>query len=298
MGCAWLKWQQNPLFQLLRILKQFIIKGYKVFNTGILPIDDGYLFVSRRSGKNLWEALKNKYRDEYTKDLYIGELDKKYFLKNTPRAVFKSKDKDWLFIDARLFRVGNDVYMVYCRQYKHHKIKREAGLYLSKLEKKEGCWQPVTNIKLKYDFVAEFYEKNLVTENFEKNWMPFSSKGRLYFVYLIEPEHVILEANIQTGACEVVARTKNNFSKNLFSLRGSTPAVLDKELGEWITLYHYVLPSFRRITGKPRNAYFIGGYTFSEKKPFNILRKSIGPLVGKNFYKKKKNYFSYGSYSR
>jgi predicted GH43/DUF377 family glycosyl hydrolase len=279
-------------FSIIKDVKSVNIDGFGLFNSGVIALEDGYLFVTRRTGKSFWKNLIEKIVKINKSELLIGELDKNFSSKDITRTVFSPKDRNWLYMDARLIRVGSDIYMIYCKQYKYGKKRAEASLYLSKLEKVNQRWQVVTNVKLEYKDSPLFYQKGLVTKNFEKNWMPFSLDKKLYFVYLMEPDHLILDADLNSGICTKLASTKNNFLKDVAPLRGSTPAVFDEQLGEFITLYHFVLYSncgwgFKKKYG----VYYIGGYTFSKKSPFLMSSKMDGILTGKGFYKKKKIIF-------
>ena len=107
---------------------------------------------------------------------------------------------------------------------------------------------------------------------------------KLFFIYLVYPEHIILNACLNTGQCSIHSRTQNNHIPHQKDIRGGTPAVFDKELGEWITLYHYVYPSKKWLTRKKVDAYFMGAYTFADNDHFNILRMSKSPIVGDTLY--------------
>ena len=74
------------------------IKGYKAFNAGILPLDEGYLFVSRSRGDSFLDSLWKKYfLKRNIKGLIIGELDKNFKETNAPivvGAIVKLKKND------------------------------------------------------------------------------------------------------------------------------------------------------------------------------------------------------------
>lgn len=274
-------------------LKPVEIKGYRVYNTGALPIDDGYLYVTRKSGETLLGTVWRRFLcGENVRGLEIGELDSNFQEKNTPKTRYEKQEflKGFpvQYIDARLLRIGQDIYMVYCKQASilnkksSSKSLYRAGLQLAKLEKLNGKWEVVSDVKISFDGREEFYEKNLVKRDFEKNWMPFSENGELYFVYLMDPEHIVLKADLETGEAKIHSRVQNSFAQDPHELRGSTPAVFDKELGEWITLYHFVVPTVKD-TGKEAPAYCVGGYTFSKDSPYKIIRKTKCSLIGDEF---------------
>lgn len=283
------EYPMNQGISIIRDPKKVHIHGFKAFNAGVLRIYDGYVFASRKRADSyfgsLWQrhVLKNNI-----KGIVIGELDDRYFEKpGTTYYQYKEQvdGLDVQYIDPRLIRVGKEIYMIYCRQLNRRtRAYSEAHLYLAKLEKEEGRWKVASDRQLIFDGAEEFYEKGLVQRDFEKNWMPFSENGKLYFIYLMEPEHVILETNLETGEVDICARSKNTFKSELSPPRGSSPAVFDEELGEWITCYHYVCPAKRKITGKGVDAYFFGAYSFSKKAPYNILRRTEGPLIGDGLY--------------
>lgn len=266
------------------------IKGYKVYNAGILDLRDGYLFVTRKSGESFIDSIWNRFfLKNNVKGLLIGELDNDYIERSGPQTVYRTDEfadgYPVQYIDPRLFRHKGDVYMVYCRQVNRKKNKRlsTASLQLAKLKKVDGKWEVTKDVPLVFDGGEEFYVKGLVNSNFEKNWMPFSDNGDIYFVYLMSPEHIILKLDLDTGKTTLSARTSNDFPKDSYQLRGSSPVVFDEELGEFLTLYHFVVPTVRN-TGKKAHAYFMGGYTFSKDYPYKILRKTDGALVGDGLY--------------
>jgi len=272
---------------ILKDIKKLPFSGYKVFNAGVLKIDDHYLFATRKRGNSYLHTLwKRVVLKENIKGLYIGEMDCNF--KEIGEATSYShvgKEKEIQYIDPRLLRVGEAIYMVYCRQQNGENRKTsKALLHLAKLEKISGKWQVIQDSPLVFEGGEAFYQKGLVERNFEKNWMPFSENGELFFIYLMEPDHIVLKADLQSGKVNLFSSSKNDFKKEINAPRGSTPAVYDEELGGYITCYHFVYPTQRKVLGKKVDAYFFGAYLFSKTPPFKILKRTKGPIIGKGFY--------------
>ena len=276
--------------EIIKAIKPVQIRGYKAFNAGILPLDEGYLFVSRRRGDSFLDSLWKKYfLKKNIKGLIIGELDKNFKETSQEKTEYRSLENqnqgEIQYIDARLVKVKEAIYMIYCRQQNSpDRLNSFASLYLAKLEKIDNLWNVTTDVPIIFEEGEEFYQKGLVQKGFEKNWMPFVENGELFFVYLMEPEHVILKADPDSGKAVITYRSNNTFFSDLGPSRGSTPPIFDEELGEWITLYHYVYPTNRKLTGKKVDAYFFEGYTFSKDPPFQVLRRSTGPIIGQSVY--------------
>jgi predicted GH43/DUF377 family glycosyl hydrolase len=273
---------------ILKETRSLTLSGHKVFNASVLPLENGYLFATRKRGDSLFDYLWKRYfLRKNPKGLVIGELDIDFQEKSQVKTVFSSNSKGCetvQYLDPRLIQAGEDIYMIYCRQVNRKtRSLSSAQQYLAKLEKKEAGWIIATDVPLTFDAGEEFYNKKLVQKNFEKNWMPFVEDGDLFFIYLIAPEHIVLKTDVQTGISTIYSRSTNNISCKGSGLRGSTPAVFDKELGEWITIYHFVCPT-KKDTGKKALAYFMGGYTYSKNYPYNILRMTEGPLMGDQIY--------------
>ncbi len=279
----------NKGISIIRDRKKVHIHGYKAFNAGVLKVEDGYVFASRKRADSLLESLWQRHvcRNNI-KGIVIGELDDTFQEKSKTTYHHNNEKVEGLdiqYIDPRLIKVGKEIYMIYCRQLNRKtRATSEAHLYLAKLEKKEGFWKIMSDRALIFNGAKEFYEKGLVQRGFEKNWMPFSENGELYFIYLMEPEHVVLKTNLETAVVDICSRTKNVFKGEVTPPRGSSPAVFDEELGEWITCYHYVYPTKRRIIGESVDAYFFGVYSFSKDAPYTILRRTDGPLIGEGLY--------------
>jgi predicted GH43/DUF377 family glycosyl hydrolase len=269
------------------------ISGHKVFNAGILRLEDGYLYATRKRANSFLETFWKRYiLKENIKGLCIGQLDSNFIQDSSSETTFCAQEGHIQYIDPRLIRVNNEIYMIYCSQINRStRAASEAHLQLAKLEKTDDKWQIISDHRIHFDEHSQFeqfYEKGLVQKNFEKNWMPFSDNGSLYFVYLMEPDHVVLKVDVNSGSAVYCSSSPNPFPPMFSDARRSTPAVFDEELGEWITLFHFCIPSKRKITNKKANAYFFAGYTFSKDAPFNVLRKSKGPIAGSSLYE---NYY-------
>ena len=117
----------------------------------------------------------------------------------------------------------------------------------------------------------------------DKNWVPFDFEGQLLLARFIQP-HWILQPILGTGACPTFAKTNCTINWGWGDLRGGTPALLINP-DEYLAFFHSSvnLPSLHS-NGKVVQHYFMGAYTFSSHPPFQLLRVSAEPIIGKNFY--------------
>lgn len=277
---------------LMRDIQDVKISGYKAFNAGILPLKSGgYLFASRYRGESFLDSTYRRHiKKENVKGILLGRLDENFSETNDPKTFFGSgefiESREVEYLDPRLIFIKNEIFMIYCRQNNQSSRKRSSAiLHLAKIQEVKGRFEVISDVPLEFEKpseIQEFYEKGLVQKGFEKNWMPFSKDGGLFFVYLMDPEHVILKADIETGKCCIESRSKSPFPVLISNARGSTPAVYDDELGEWIAFFHYLMPAKRSFSKKKAHAYFFAGYTFDNA--FNMQRKSKGAIIGKGAY--------------
>ena len=192
--------------------------------------------------------------------------------------------------DPRLFRHNGEIYLLFCDNTKRANIDLiNPGVQtLAKLVKKDDSWEVEDLVELSFPGAEEFYKKKLVQKNIEKNWMPFSLEGKLYVIYLLEPEKIVIEVNVKTGHCKLASRSENGLIDKFSPLRGGTPPIYDEELGEFITIYHVAFPGTHKFTNLERRIYIAGAYCFTKDHPFRMTKKSIGPFYEKNIYNTRK----------
>lgn len=104
------------------------------------------------------------------------------------------------------------------------------------------------------------------TKRHEKNWMPFVSQDKLLLVYSVNP-HIILECNLTTGTCDVIAKTTNSTLGK--SLRGGSQVMFlagnDNRPDLFVGAIH------ERRGGQ---AYVTRFYAFATEWPYQILKMS------------------------
>lgn len=125
----------------------------------------------------------------------------------------------------------------------------------------------------KFDTINNF--PGYVKPRLEKNWIPFSNNGKIYYIYYLNP-HRILQFDFVTGSVSFVTQTEFNMNefnqKNKFNLPthdirlSTTPALLSDKT--YLSTYHY----------KSGRNYYNGFYCFESVFPFKII--SIGqPII-------------------
>ncbi len=126
------------------------------------------------------------------------------------------------------------------------------------------------------------YEEKYQMQAWQKNWVPFEWKGKLFMIYSINP-HEILFPNLMTGSCYHCYDTWAPLEWNFGALRGSTPPLLIE--GEYLAFFHS-----SAVVASPASwdmnlwHYFMGAYTFSATPPFQITKISPKPIVAEGFY--------------
>lgn len=188
--------------------------------------------------------------------------------------------------DARLVAVENRLFIVYTDN-PHPKITRGGfRMYVGELTW-DGILFHVHDIRGLLEF-----EGNQANVR-EKNWVPFAYKSTLHLAYSLQP-HTIFSlqdsinkrGNIES-ACLHIASTCTPFKWRWGILRGGTQADLEPALEnkEYIAFFHSSIDmTSKHSEGKKAAHYFMGAYTFSATPPFNILKMSPSPIIGKRFY--------------
>lgn len=178
--------------------------------------------------------------------------------------------------DAFLIESGGDLYLVYDDNRDREVTKGGFRMYIAKL-KIDGDQVVPDNVEGIFD-----YEGASPTVR-EKSWVPFSFQGELLLAYSLFP-HRIFRYLPGTESCETFCETSLNANEWAWGpLRGGTAALRIEE--GYLAFFH----SCTKMTtihsdGKSLLHYFIGAYIFSSEPPFEILRMSTKPIVGKNFY--------------
>ncbi len=178
--------------------------------------------------------------------------------------------------DARLIAIGEKLYMIYDDNVEATMSKGGFRVYVA---------------EIRYDgehFIADPIEclkhfENASIHVREKAWGPFEYQGKMLLAYSILPHRIFYPRLDGTGICDTVACSKSGISWELGTLRGGTPALLEKE--GYLGFFHSSIDMATVHSNWNKMAhYFIGAYLFSHQPPFPILKISPAPIIAKNFY--------------
>ncbi|OGN64812.1 MAG: hypothetical protein A3E80_04955 [Chlamydiae bacterium RIFCSPHIGHO2_12_FULL_49_9] len=177
--------------------------------------------------------------------------------------------------DARLISVGDRLYMVYDDNQEEKLSRGGFRVYLAELLHDGEKFYPA-NIECLSRFEGESRAVR------EKSWTPFNYMDELYLAYTLSP-HKIFKPLFKDGECITVCSTETPIEWPWGELRGGTPALeID---GEYLAFFHSST-NMETIHSQGKNIahYFIGAHTFSSDPPFQILRASPEPIIGRGFY--------------
>ncbi len=179
--------------------------------------------------------------------------------------------------DARLITFGDQLYMVYDDNIEPHLSKGGFRMFIAQIHY-DGEHFIADPVELLNQFEGESREVR------EKAWVPFDYQGRLLLAYSINPHRIFYPRLNGNGICDTIAQSKFCLSWNWGTLRGGTPALLEEE--GYLGFFHSSIEMASAYTGgNPITHYFMGAYVFSKEPPFQILKISPEPIIGKHFYK-------------
>jgi predicted GH43/DUF377 family glycosyl hydrolase len=179
--------------------------------------------------------------------------------------------------DARLITLEDRLYMVYDDNIEPKISKGGFRVFVAEIHYNGEHFiaDPIECLK---------YFENESRNIREKAWVPFIYNGYLLLAYSIFPHRIFYPRLDGTGICNAIACTESNISWEWGTLRGGTPAFLEKE--GYLAFFHSSTEmATAHSDGEKMWHYFIGAYLFSLEPPFNILKMSPEPIIAKNFYK-------------
>lgn len=106
----------------------------------------------------------------------------------------------------------------------------------------------------------------------EKNWVFFEHENELYFVYAMDPNHIVCKVE---GNRVVKEYSTVGPQWQWGHQRGGTPPV-DLGDGRMLSIFHSSIP-----TEEPPHfvRYYAAAYTFEKKPPFRVLQVSMQPIL-------------------
>ncbi|MBS0625480.1 MAG: hypothetical protein JSS32_05465 [Verrucomicrobia bacterium] len=267
---ALLDLEENPQDFILEI-KKIEIPGYPdAFNPSIFRWD-GRLLMSFRFIPNP--------KDSYTSYLGIVWLHEN-FDPDGPVQVLNTREPGdpvpSRAEDGRIVQVGEKRYFVYSDNTEPKLSKGGFRVYISELNLLNGKFF-LSDIECLSQYPHESREIR------EKNWTPFDYKGNLLLAFSQVP-HEIFCPVFGTGECFTVEKTPTKIDWEWGVPRGGSPALPVE--GEYLSFFHSSIKiGTLHSDGKAMPHYFMGVYTFSMEPPFEILRISPRPIVGRMFYR-------------
>jgi hypothetical protein len=162
-------------------------------------------------------------------------------------------DRRWLGLqDGRFFKFRDEIYV-----YVHYRGCPE--------KENEYCHSPIIYKAFEAKFTPIFL-KFPGMGVYEKNWMPFEFENQLYIEYSFNP-HIILKCDVETGDCEIVARTESKCSIINEIIGGSAPAIAftSPDGTKYFLGFAHVSLYEPRVVRKP---FF---YVFEHEFPFRVL---------------------------
>lgn len=250
------------------------LRGYEdAFNPSLVRTTDGFLLTFRHLPDPAQSSLSDIMAvllDETFKP--IGEPQK--LNTRTSECRVRSQSED-----ARVFRFQENIYIIYNDNTDTEGTSagsaRKRNMYLSKLYIQDGL------IRLEQPLMLR-HANNHSSRPIEKNWSPFEWNGHLLLSYTISP-HEVLRVDLESGICEPIYRTSNDFCQRWGQPRGGTPAQLMQS--QYLSLSHSWIYQSSWASGYRRMPhYYMQAYIFSPDPPFEIRQATSHPLVLEGMY--------------
>lgn len=250
--------------------KEISIPGYpEAYNPSLIPYKEGYL-LSFRVKRHDFSTFVRKIYNVRTSYIGVVKLNQQLEICSKPYLldlVSYDENPSHSAQDARLLQHNDKILLVF-NDYGATRHRSSYALYVTELVEQEGKLQPKERATLlKYENMLSI----------EKNWVPFSAKGKLYLIYSSQP-HLILEPDLTTGVCQKIANTQTQSMWHWGEMRGGTPA-LEIEEG-FLTFFHssQELPAASFFGPKVGRNYAMGAYLFESSPPFALKKITPSPL--------------------
>jgi predicted GH43/DUF377 family glycosyl hydrolase len=251
--------------------KQIHIPDYpEAFNPSIIPWEDGYLLSFR--------VIPQAFLTFHS-EIGLIRLDKDFNTIGSAQLLATRDSKSLIYSraeDGRLIYINGKLWLVYTDNTDPVISKGGFRMYLAEIIF-DGLFFTLQNIEAITKFEGADSNRR------EKNWVPFDKDDEMLLAYSLIP-HRIFRPLIGTGECETVVTTVNDIHWEWGELRGGTQAI-QINAQEYLSFFH---SSLKMITnhsdGREMPHYFMGAYTFSTEFPYQLLKISAEPIVGKNFY--------------
>lgn len=221
------------------------------FNASVIQAEAGYMVAYRFS-----KLSKSNSRSESDNHIIFSYYDKNLQPSLRSNIVLFPDEEFQRQSDPRIFRYHDKLYILFDMDLSLHmrliyQNNCMHGLFLGELEQGgDNLW----HIK---DIVFLHTQEQQIME---KNWSPLIHNNKLYFVYSIAPELVILEPNLETGKCAEISRTKNHLvTKNYGHVRGGT-AYVPINKNSYISIAHFtsiMKPISTNVPLSDKRSYFM-----------------------------------------
>lgn len=115
----------------------------------------------------------------------------------------------------------------------------------------------------------------------EKNWAPLVYNNKLYLIYSLYPELIVLEPNLKTGKCKEIQRSPSNLTVNPNNLRGGTNYIPINERQFISFAHHAVLFAPAVIKNIQRRSYYMTPVilTVDDNEQFQLTHISDTPIL-------------------
>lgn len=255
------------------------LKVHKIPNDSFLP----NVFVYNPSIVEMGHTTLMAYRYAipghrlFNTAIGICEVDKHWNVKansNRKLELIRRQAKATTYDDPRLFVYQGRLYLLYVNGMLMPSGKWASSMFLADFERLNDrtYYSALPNIGKNLNAASV---QNGAVEC-EKNWTPFENKGKLYFVYTINPL-VVYEYDIASDKARLVSTTSfdQSFWKYGEFLAGGTP--LTKIGNEFVGFFHsYTNDDPDHPT---QRTYHVGFWAMSAEAPYRVTRMSLVPYM-------------------
>jgi predicted GH43/DUF377 family glycosyl hydrolase len=189
-------------------------KHFRTYNPSIFYVKNKEYHVYRFSN---YSFCNTKLDEDYISYIYIYNVSSKSIkVVQLPDYMQKCKPTAYGMEDPRsVFHEGE--LMIFANKQSGIECQNEMYMLIISIDSIENHYDVVVPLKVIKLTIKDFYKGGVKPA--EKNWMPFISKNKLYFVYSIYPTYKVLCYNKDKKECVLVHSEKFNMKSEDFLSR-------------------------------------------------------------------------------